>query len=101
MKIFMSGQITNIPYRKAVKRFAKAKEVLLSSVTAEHIAMNVINPLDLTIEHMPRKKCMAICIDTLLRCEAIYRLRGWELSPGAWVESQIAHQLELEIWDEL
>ena len=101
MKIYISGQITGIPYRKAVKRFAEAREVLLSSVTSEHINMNVINPLTLTEEKSTREAYMKICIRELLNCECIYMLRGWQKSLGAVLEYDIAAQIGLEIWDEL
>ena len=39
-------------------------------------------------------------IARLVRCHAIYRLKGWEHSRGAKIEVELAEKLGLEIWDE-
>ena len=101
MKIYIAGQITGLPYRDAVKKFAKAKQKLLKSAYAKGITLVVINPMELTNEKMSRAECMKICIRELLNCDAIYMLKGWWLSLGAVLENDIAAQIGLKIRNEL
>ncbi len=101
MRIFISGQITGIPYRQVFKRFAKAKEKLLHSVTAKHIFMNVINPLDSTTERLSPQELMKKRIEDLMSCECLYSLNNCDNSQDAMLEREIAQQIGLEIWDEL
>ena len=48
------------------------------------------SPLDLTEDNEPYTSCMGKCVEELLRCDAVYFVRGWQSSKGCTAEYAIA-----------
>jgi hypothetical protein len=59
----------------------------------------VVNPAELTEPTAPRTLCMYRDIKALLECDAIAMLPGWDTSPGAILELEIARQIGLPAFD--
>lgn len=47
-------------------------------------------PLDLTDEGDDYAACMGKCIEEMLRCDAVYFVRGWQSSRGCTAEYETA-----------
>lgn len=91
MKIYISGKITDNPdYRE---QFSAASSRLRAQ---GHTVFNPAhNPTGLT-----RLDYMRIDLPMLLSADAIYLLKGWEDSPGAQMERQLAEYVGLEVAEE-
>lgn len=91
--IYISGQITGLPYEDALSAFDKAEKLLQS------LGYDVINPMT----HVPYNKdwswfdYMGEDIKLLGKCENIYMLIGWSLSDGACIEHAIAKTKNINI----
>ena len=91
--IYISGQITGLPYEDAFKKFAKAEKHLKNHGYA------VVNPMT----HVPHNETwswfdyMGEDIKLLGKCENIYMLMGWSLSDGACIEHEIAKTKNINI----
>ena len=81
-KIFLSGQVSNLPYtwvqdrfNAAAKRFSDCK---------------VVNPTKLCKPEWSWRRCMVVCLWNLLFCDTIAMLPGWQCSRGARIEHRFA-----------
>lgn len=86
MKIYISGKITG---REALARreFAEAKRLL------EKLGHTGVNPFDNGLrDEDPWEEHLAADIISLMECDAIYLLPGWEKSRGASLEYAIARR---------
>jgi hypothetical protein len=96
MKIYISGAITNNPNAKA--QFDKAKQTLLEL----NKGYEPISPMDLPHEHSKSwNSFMREDIKALMDCQGIYLLAGWEKSPGANIEFNLANNLTYKVIFEL
>lgn len=101
MKIYISGPISGLPIEVYTKAFKEAEDTLLME------GWEVVNPVTLDHDHEAASKIecpkerwafyMDKCISALLRCDAIYMLKGWEKSKGASVEMSIANAFDFKI----
>ena len=88
MIIYISGPMKGIKDGNK-KEFAEAEKYLkLRNHT-------VINPHNIT--GLSYNDCMRKDICEMMKCDAIYMLRGWEKSNGAKCELKIAIDLEMRI----
>ena len=80
MKIYISGQISNLEKSDYMKRFAKAEKELTEQgySVVNPAKVNAQLPIDTTYEEY-----MKMCFCMLDMCIAIYMLRGWEKSCGS------------------
>ena len=80
MKIYISGQISNLEKSDYMERFAKAEKELTEKgySVVNPAKVNAQLPSDTDYEHYMR---MSFCM--LDMCEAIYMIRGWNKSCGA------------------
>ena len=91
-KIYISGKITGLVYEDALSNFNAAEKFLK---LAGH---EVINPM--TIEHNHDKtweSYMKVDLIEMLKCDAVYMLKGWYNSKGAVMEFDIAQKLGIQI----
>ena len=85
MKIYISGNISDLPFSKAQERFAEAEKLLCEQ------GHDPVNPLKNGLppdsaweEHLLRD------ISALIGCDAIFMLDGWSESKGAKIDKFIA-----------
>ncbi len=90
MKIYIAGQISNNPNYES--QFAEVEKELTEQGHA------VINPVKNLGFNYKDYIDMGLC--ELMRCEAIYLLKGWQKSKGAKLESTYAKTVGLQIYEE-
>lgn len=90
MKIYIAGAITGNPNYK--EQFKAAEERLKA---AGH---TVINPVK--NEGFTYREYINIGLCELMHCDAIYLLKGYELSTGATLEHDYARTVELDVFKE-
>jgi hypothetical protein len=93
MKTYISGSISGRPLEEAESQFIYAEFYLENIKQVEFV-----NPMKLPHEHGGTwKEYMKEDIVSLMECDSIYMLKGWEDSAGARLEFQIAVGLGYEI----
>ena len=83
-KVYLSGQISNIPKKEAERNFNKAEKHFTN------LNYTVVNPMKIGDYQKTWEQNMAIDIIELLNCDCIHMLPGWEKSTGATLENEIA-----------
>lgn len=91
MRFYVAGKITGDPDYK--DRFLDAT---LKLVKQGH---TVLNPAFLP-EGMTPTQYMSLCVPMLLTAEGVYLLDGWDKSPGALIEVQLARYCGKKIYYE-
>lgn len=92
MKIYIAGPISTININHAIVNFAEAELMIVSK------GHEAINPM--TLRHNHDKSWisyMKACIPELLKCDAIYMLKGWKQSKGARMEKALAVDLGIRV----
>lgn len=83
-KIFISGPISGLPYKEAAIRFNEY------ALLYHQIGLEPVNPIRLCCPLWSWWRCMAVCLWHLLWCDAVFMLRGWDLSRGARIEHKVS-----------
>ncbi|MDR1652898.1 MAG: DUF4406 domain-containing protein [Prevotellaceae bacterium] len=92
MKIYISGQVTGLPFDEVTAKFNEAEKYLLEK------GFEVISPLKTGIPYaFPWESHIAMDILFLLGCDAIYLLPNWNQSKGATLEKTIAELTDKKI----
>ncbi len=85
MKVYISGQITGLPFDEVKAKFSKAEEDLIAQ------GYEVVNPTKNGIPfNAPWELHVAMDIVLLIGCHAIYLLPDWGRSKGATLEKNVA-----------
>ena len=99
-KVYISGQISGLPYNLAYNKFRDAEIVVNKWADA-------VNPMMLDVTMHPSHDKPEWCdymltdLDILMRqCTGIYMLRDWRQSKGARIEHAIAEIMEMAIYYE-
>ena len=92
--IYISGGITGIAPETVAENFAIGEQEAVERFATIGNVLEVINPLSLDdgIEKA-WDEYMRVDITAMMRCNAIYMLRGWQYSRGARLENHIAKAL--------
>ena len=94
--IFLSGPITN-RYMGNRPAFDRAEKRLTDK------GYRVINPHEICA-HLPKQSShaayMAVCLEHLRGCDAIYMLEDWSRSRGACIEHEAAKGQGITAWYE-
>lgn len=84
-KVYISGQITGLPYEEVIAKFKQAEEILHAQ------GYKTVNPLNNGIPpHASWEIHIAMDIILLIGCKHIYMLPDWIYSKGATLEKKIA-----------
>ena len=86
-KIFISGPISGLPYKEAAIRFNEY------ALLYHLIGFEPVNPIRLCRPLWSWWRCMAVCLWHLLWCDAVFMLRGWDMSRGARIEHKVSEIL--------
>ncbi|EOX3228819.1 DUF4406 domain-containing protein [Escherichia coli] len=89
MKIYIAGPMTGYPDYNRTAFFSKAKELMEEG----HI---VLNPA-LLPAGLCQSEYMDICLAMVRSADAIYLLKGWDVSAGARAEHALAEKLGLTV----
>lgn len=92
LKIYISGLISHAPQHERRQAFHEAEQWLCK---AGFIPFNPFNNGLPAAAHW--REHMRADIAALLRCDAIYMLRGWEQSKGAKLELDVASSCGLRV----
>ena len=85
MKVYISGQITGLPFDQVEENFFNAQNRL------EEQGYKVVNPLENGLPTNAKwKDHMKADIKLLMDCDTIYLMKNWKDSKGAKVERDIA-----------
>ena len=98
MIIYISGKITGMKPEEYVPLFEAAEQSLIDAGIPRE---NIVNPTKLGIpQHGSWSEAMAVCLNALRRCNAIYMLRNWPDSLGARHELTQAGVARMDIYFE-
>lgn len=89
LKIYIAGPMTGYPDYNRTAFFSKAKELMEEG----HI---VLNPA-LLPAGLCQSEYMDICLAMVRSADAIYLLKGWDVSAGARAEHALAEKLGLTV----
>ena len=90
-KVFISGQVSDLPYLVAYGNFSNAERMLVS------MGYEVVNPMKICKKHWSWVRCMIKCLWAIYFCDKIYQLPDWKDSRGARIEYKWAKFLRKRI----
>lgn len=89
---YISGPITGWPEEEAIEKFEHAEQLIRDRGEVP------INPMKMCRLNMTYEECMRKDITVmLLQADKIYMLKGFEESPGADLELDVAEMCGLEV----
>lgn len=86
-KVFISGQISGLPYLVAYGNFSNAERML------QQMGYATVNPMKICKKHWSRVRCMIKCLWAIFFCDKVYQLEDWKDSKGARIEYRWAKLL--------
>lgn len=93
MIIYLSGKITGLSDNEVIGNFTYARYKALELFPNA----TIVSPLDIAGFNDDWKQAMLKDIEALFSCTAIYMMRNWVDSKGAFIEHAIAYKLGLTI----
>lgn len=90
--IYISGPMTGKPQFNR-PAFVVAEDYL----NGHHPALKVLSPHTIVIDEPSWEKYMRVALGMMLKCEAIYMLKGWRDSKGARIELGLAQELGMRV----
>lgn len=90
-KLYLAGPVTGYSVSERVATFRNKKAML------ERAGFYVINPCELSPPGKDWNKSMRTDISSMMKCDTIYLLRGWERSKGVQLELHIALALGFDV----
>lgn len=95
MKVYIAGKVSELDYNEVCKKFTLAEHCLIKH------GHEAVNPMKLVKEGTNWVAAMGICIDDMLKCEAVFLLPDWGDSTGARLEALIAERKGLVVTDRI
>lgn len=92
MRIYVAGPVTGKPHRN-IEAFESAER----SIRIGMPDATVLLPHWFVASDADWCKAMRASIETLIKCEAVALLPGWQESRGATIEAEIADALQMAI----
>jgi len=90
--IYLAGQVTGIPYERAVMNFDRGVRL------AKALNYKVLNPLGIVPPTATRRQAMTILLPLFNeQCDAILMLRDYMFSEGAKIELQLARYYDMPV----
>jgi hypothetical protein len=90
--IYISGPMTGKPLFNR-HAFVAAESYL----NGQHPSLRTYSPHTICLSEPTWENCMRVALAMLLKCEAIYMLKGWRNSKGARLELLIAQELGMRV----
>lgn len=91
-KCYIAGKIGNLPEEEYKANFERAK------IEVGMMGMLPISPVDLPHNHgRTWSDYMKEDLAEMLKCDAVYALKNWRLSPGATIEINTALAIGINI----
>lgn len=104
MKVYVSGKMRGVYNynRGQFYRWArKLKELGFDAVNPMDIGDSIATPEEIDASPELLKRVLAADIAALMKCDAIFMLRGWETSEGARRELKVALDMNIPIMQEI
>jgi len=95
--IYICGPITGRPEEEYRSHFEKVKATLAKNAEAEGLDIKFVNPTDLADKGTFWEAALKLCIRSLVACDGIAVLQGWEHSKGCLLELEIAGRLKIPV----
>lgn len=91
-KCYIAGKIGNLPEAEYKANFEQGKKEVME------LGYEPVSPVDLPHQHNRTwSDYMREDLIEMLKCESVYALRNWRLSPGATIEINTALSVGLNI----
>lgn len=94
MKVFISGKVTGIPRDETLRKFEKAKMLLLQNT------FDYINPMEVVPEDASNSEAMRILLPMVCECDALLLLSDSKFSEGSKIEEMTARYCGKQIFME-
>ena len=91
MKVYIAGKVSDLPSWEVFIKFAQAEWWLREQ------GHETVNPLRLCSSKWTWEQCMRVCIQELMKCDAICLLHDWAESRGAVWEYHDAQMLKMPV----
>ena len=104
MKVYVSGKMRGVHNynRGQFDRWTrKLKELGFDAVNPMDIGDSIATPEEIDASQEIVERVMAADIAALLKCDAIFMLRGWETSEGARRELKVALEMNIPVMQEI
>ncbi|MCL2252546.1 MAG: DUF4406 domain-containing protein [Treponema sp.] len=97
--IYLCGPVTGRKPQETVKHFGGIEEMIRERTSREAFngQAGIVNPVTLCEPDMNWHKAMRACVSSLVKCDGIALLQGWQRSKGAALELKLAQDLHIPV----
>lgn len=92
-KIYIAGKVTGLPIAETTMKFGQAQKEI------EAQGFEAVNPLAVVNDFKtPWQKAMKMCIESLIKCDAVVLLHDYSDSKGALIEMNLAQSIDMPVF---